>query len=1040
MSISDRDYKSEIEAKTEGILLKVLPISTRLFNCLRRGGYFTLKDVMLEDASEFNKLRNFGAQSADELEQLRLFVISADRITIEKACEEGRLPKLGDEDTFKENSVIEVALCRLVHSNQIMFINEIGEEVEDIEIIKAGFDIRTSNSLLRNGIKTLKEVAITQFKRLNDFQWLGKKAVDDIIALLQKKAVIREAEEIEEERVNAIVNRVKEYYSSIFPENSLQKATNELKLAAYQLCVKEGKTFIDETEEVIEFAKIKPLSRVFKNYIRNSISKYIFAGTDVNAVFDIIAPQNPELYPALQNSIDELIQDNTIRDINGKLYIFRPFLKEWIDTLDESHKIALNCRCDGMTLEETGARLGLTRERIRQIINNSFKHQPRVYEDDYKEVFEAYGFSDEQFCVLFQLEAFQVNYLKIKYKKGHGDVQSFLIDSKIPEIFKDRVKEAFKHEYVMVDGECVPLKREQLLKSLLETNYSDKECSVDEFEVFYETFLKENDLSGDERLLFPSSRALEARIIDYPYTLSKQGKRIRYYDTTLVDINEFIDRIGFEKYDGTEVSALKIFRDSPEVMETYDIRDECELHNLLRKKYAEINNPNFVVLRMPFINFGGDRESQVEDLLLQVSPISNIDLAREYEDRYGVRAETALANFFQSIAIYYDNGIYDVGQIEMSDSDYRIMQRMLTEDFYLWKDVVRIYKRNSVKPVEEAVNAMTLKKLGYKVYSQYIVKATYPSADAFFTEILTRKDVYNANDFPEGMRSIQAYYQAFIDLRDKLDIVEIDKDIYAKFSYLQKEYGIKSREELFQYGFELASLCPEDVFSIGKIFQRVSRINQWGMRNTIYFLNSLIRVQKGIRTGKVVSSYIASRHGVEVSQIGLISFIINDKGELSIKRLQEKLVEDYEVQLERSRIIYLAETSDLLDYDGIFGIITSKRDRACADYSNGCYLSKTVLSEIIYSNYSQIQRSSKTLSVIYWKERYAPFLHYCFDHNCFCMKDLLNIDFADIYKQADELKLSRGLLPEIVSLFSDWVIGLTKKEEPDPDILDLFFK
>ena len=42
-------------------------------------------------------------------------------------------------------------------------------------------------------------------------------------------------------------------------------------------------------------------------------------------------------------------------------------------------------------------------------------------------------------------------------------------------------------------------------------------------------------------------------------------------------------QLNFDQFENTEISTLKLFRDHPEVMQEYDIRDEYELHNLLRK-------------------------------------------------------------------------------------------------------------------------------------------------------------------------------------------------------------------------------------------------------------------------------------------------------------------------------------------------------------------------------------------------------------------------------------------------------------------------
>lgn len=58
---------NELIAKTADIDLADLPMSIRLYNCLRRGGYATLTDVMIEAPDKFSQIRNFGKTSEQEL-------------------------------------------------------------------------------------------------------------------------------------------------------------------------------------------------------------------------------------------------------------------------------------------------------------------------------------------------------------------------------------------------------------------------------------------------------------------------------------------------------------------------------------------------------------------------------------------------------------------------------------------------------------------------------------------------------------------------------------------------------------------------------------------------------------------------------------------------------------------------------------------------------------------------------------------------------------------------------------------------------------
>ena len=144
-----------------------------------------------------------------------------------------------------------------------------------------------------------------------------------------------------------------------------------------------------------------------------------------------------------------------------------------------------------------------------------------------------------------------------------------------------------------------------------------------------------------------------------------------------------------------ELSTLKLFRDYPELMAEYDIRDEYELHNLLRKIWPKEQEGDGRVRfkKMPTVEIGTpDRERQVMDLLMQYAPISNIELAQRYEEAYGIKSGSALANHFPCIDAYLHNGVYCIDLPVLPAEQRQRMAELLTRDFYRMAEVRRIYR------------------------------------------------------------------------------------------------------------------------------------------------------------------------------------------------------------------------------------------------------------------------------------------------------------------------------------------------------------
>ena len=246
--------------------------------------------------------------------------------------------------------------------------------------------------------------------------------------------------------------------------------------------------------------------------------------------------------------------------------------------------------------------------------------------------------------------------------------------------------------------------------------------TFDEFRELYFSILEDIGKQNDPKLSL-MDRGYENKLAASKNTLWKYGKKLRYYNMELYDFTELLITINLNQYNNIEYSTLKFFRLYPELMKTYDIRDEYELHNLLKKICDKDKYPTINFKRMPNIEFGkADRDNQVIDLLLSLAPISNNDFAIEYEHEYGVAANTVLANYMSNFDQYFYNGVYKIDFPALPDIIAQKLKQLLINDFYLLSNIREIYKKEFPNSDEKLLNPFSLKNLGFKVYSNYAVK------------------------------------------------------------------------------------------------------------------------------------------------------------------------------------------------------------------------------------------------------------------------------------------------------------------------------
>ena len=172
--------------------------------------------------------------------------------------------------------------------------------------------------------------------------------------------------------------------------------------------------------------------------------------------------------------------------------------------------------------------------------------------------------------------------------------------------------------------------------------------------------------------------------------------------------------------------------DHQDIMKRYDIRDQYELHNLLRKIVPEGSYHNFRCGRTPMITFGEfDRDRAIEDLLIENAPIELNDFADIINEEYGYDQATIIGTYLRGVSKYYSHGVYTVDHKEMTPENMTRLSNELSDDFYYIDEVRKIYKRIAPNADPEEINSFNLKTMGFSVLSKYVLH-NFPSLDAYF--------------------------------------------------------------------------------------------------------------------------------------------------------------------------------------------------------------------------------------------------------------------------------------------------------------------
>lgn len=594
-------------------------------------------------------------------------------------------------------------------------------------------------------------------------------------------------------------------------------------------------------------------------------------------------------------------------------------LLSFVNTIPkERTKDILLARLTGLTLDEIGQRYDLTRERVRQIVDKELNKKPRLAEDKYVYLYENYDFSKEDFNLAFGERDYVFYYLETVAALTRGKrkpIIEILTDGNVPVYLRKRAEKAIYKEYVTINGVRIRKQRQEIVEYVIRTKCRNL-TKFGDFVRLYKEQLQELGLSDDPAFVLDEGTYTN-KLPESNYVLWSQWQNFRYYFIPERDYEPLLSGLNLKQYQDTEFSTLKLFRDYPELMREYDIRDEYELHNLLKKIWAK-EDTEVIFKKMPTITVGNpDRDTQILDLLLEYAPISVDDLASKYEETYGAKAATVKGSYFSNFSEYYYGGIYSIQADNLPQGQFAYMKAALNQNFYTISQVKEIYKKHFPDSDESQINPYTLKTLGFRVMSGYVVSDRYASARDYFTELIETKDAFTLNELPDGVTSYTMFTEVLYDLKAKRQIVE-----YLPRSYFNKR--VLDRLEITEDAIKKYCDAVRD-FAEGKAFFTIASLREDSFNHKIgnvppfddWFFASLLTEERDVFSYKRIGQTKIFVNGIkDVSFAEMLTWIIRQHKKMTITALNNHLEKRYGIILPKDKLITLIHETGLY-YDQI---------------------------------------------------------------------------------------------------------------------------
>ena len=752
-------------------------------------------------------------------------------------------------------------------------------QANDCDVESVGFSVRSKNLLSRNGYTKLSDFIFLTEAEMKGFKGMGTGSLQEI---------------------------------KTFVENYL--ARHETRLKAF--CSGDDSVIWDE--------------EAVRTIILDTYNKIGFGGLSLRELREKAEIPDQVSDEMLKSVLGRLLAEGVLEYVDFRCYRIYPkfagYLAECTGINDRTHRIIAR-RLQGATLESIATDYDMTRERVRQIVSKNMKNMKGYLrmdkgvewfdEDYYRYFFETYSFEKKDAEEWLGIDKQVFSYMEMT---GAGMGKKSLDEApddyhNLDLGFRLKIKNYLNRNRLFLDGRWVDRTRADLEEYAVR-KFCTENVSFDEFTRIYNDFLHEEEVPYDEKLYYTDGviRTRKNRLSEVRFLLWKQNEQIRYYDIDGQDFTELLDTLNLDVYENVEYSTWKFMRDYPDIMEKYDIRDQYELHNLLRKIVPDGAYHDFHCERMPMIRFGTfDRDGALLDLLVDCAPISQADFAELVQQEYGYDTTTVMGSYLGSLAPYYHNGMYTIDQKAMLADNQKALLAELTDDFYYIDEIRKIYTKVVPGANLEEINPYNLKLMGFSVLSRYVYR-NHKSMDDYFRDLMTREDVIDISPYRQRYAYVQAFSMAFVNLKKEMEIFEFEQNQIITFRKLAAA-GVM-REDLKAFCDEVADYVEDGTyFSVQSIKKAGFESELFDLGFSDWFYASLLTSDDRFSDTKAFGNILLYTGSKRITIQSFEESLIREHGSIDVYDLMNEMEGTYGCRIpDRLELIYKVGGTDVV-YD-----------------------------------------------------------------------------------------------------------------------------
>ncbi|GEM_PF-6135273 len=545
----------------------------------------------------------------------------------------------------------------------------------------------------------------------------------------------------------------------------------------------------------------------------------------------------------------------------------------------------------------------------------------------YLKRFVRFDIPEDIFVEVFAEPPMVHRFLALKVRMGSDDVMDLY--NRLDDVQRYRFR-SYLSVIVGRDGSISPATKTNVFEHVLWLHRDDTARPIREWKDIYDRYiLEEFDVRTVDRLL-ADVKSLSAIASRSNIIIPSAGRRLRFYDCSMMTQRRLQKLRGLLRLEPGFYSTEHIFRLSPDLMDELDCKDHEELHYIIRK-YIEMSN--VTPGRQPEIAIGKMGKTEwLKKMIRQNAPIGLDAFVMLVQRRFGLSPISVKQVLRRELPDYLaPDGTIGHSMSLLTKREAAWFSRRLTKEVYTHEELEQAF--NHIENfTSRYLNSGALEKVGFVNRGGLVVRAGYPSAEAYFQELLTREDFFSVPSSP-AFKTVP-FKRVIKRLEDGHDIFRFDDNTYIHIARLRK-IGINKGmvRGFMRQVVDAATGVGTGYFTFASIREFLdSPILELGLEDI--FFEGLLHTQprlSSIRTGNGDIFYI----GRDKRTFGrfLLELLPETDG-VDVNTIREEILETYHLEFDRNAIV-----SNVRGRGGYFSPDTGKLYRGKELFLNSIFKS-----------------------------------------------------------------------------------------------------